>query len=123
MKYSEIVPSVLQDELIQIRDSMTDNSWRVGDICVELERYGEAMKYSISAMDIYKAVAMFAGKRSRTVREYAGLSAFYSPGELRSLQDGGQDWRMEAGFGVVRYAGRDTWQACERGCNGSQVYE
>ena len=73
--YSDIVPMELQEELIMIRDTVTRQSWRVGDIVLLL------IKLNPEALndEIQKAVGSYVGKSSRTVREYAMISGFYCP--------------------------------------------
>lgn len=86
MNYSDFVPEELQMELVAIRDAVTASNWRVGDICMELERYVVAMNKDVAKMEIYKAVGSFAGKASRTVREYAHLAGFYPEAIRREFE-------------------------------------
>lgn len=80
--YNEIVSTEYQHELLQIRDNVTKDSWKIGDITLAIK----AEHPEFAANIIYSAVGSFVGKASRTVREYAAISAFYSP-ETRSEFD------------------------------------
>jgi hypothetical protein len=74
--YSDIVPDDMQNRLIALRDSQSAGSFEIGDIALTIvEMNPEEQK-----MDVYKAIGMFVGKASRTVREYAAVSGFYSRG-------------------------------------------
>jgi len=75
--YAEIV-GAYQDELIYLRDSITQCSWRIGDIANELA----SIFTDETKQHIYGAVADFVGKSSRTVRDYADISRFY-PDDIR----------------------------------------
>lgn len=79
--YSEIVPSDIQDELITLRDNLTRSSFRIGDIALQIIA---GTQYGVEA--VYSAVGSFVGKSSRTIREYASVSAFY-PDEVRQMYD------------------------------------
>ena len=72
--YNEIIPDNLADELLAIRDSITSQSFRIGDIVIQIA----ASNQTFGIMQIYSAVGMFAGKASRTVREYAAVATMYS---------------------------------------------
>jgi hypothetical protein len=67
---------------LEIRDNLTRDSWRIGDIVLTIKaarvEYGNGV--------IYAAVGAFVGKSQRTIREYAAISAFYSP-ETREKYD------------------------------------
>ena len=81
--YGDIVPAELQDELIHIRDQHTDSAWMIGDICLMIkDLIDQEKKHYIGMMDIYSAVGSFAGKSSRTIREYAMIAKFF-PKEIR----------------------------------------
>lgn len=80
--YSEIIPDNLADELLAIRDSITSQSFRIGDIVLQIA----AGNRTFGIMQIYSAVGMFAGKASRTVREYAAVAAMYSPDRRREFE-------------------------------------
>ena len=79
IRYADIVPDAIQVELISLRDSMTRCGWRVGDLTNAIVDHCDVNKIMVSKMDVYQAVGVFAGKAGRTVRDYAMLSAFYSP--------------------------------------------
>src|SRR4030067_1621895 len=72
--YSEMIPTEYQDELLALRDSLTMNSWRVGDISLKIAQ----RRMEFHPTDIYAAVGSFVGKAERTIREYAAISAFYA---------------------------------------------
>jgi len=76
--YNEIVSEEYQSELIYLRDQITLNSFRIGDIALEVIRQNKT--YGI--MECYAAIGMFVGKSSRTIREYTAVSAMYQP-EIR----------------------------------------
>ena len=77
--YNEIVSEEYQSELIYLRDQITLNSFRIGDIALEVIRQNKT--YGI--MECYAAVGMFIGKSSRTIREYTAVSAMY-PQDIRA---------------------------------------
>lgn len=80
--YNDLIPTDLQDELIIIRDQDSSNSWRVADIVSEVIQFNVQNEHEFVMQDIYAAVAMFAGRSSRTVREYHHIGKFFAP-ELR----------------------------------------
>jgi hypothetical protein len=80
--YSKIVPEYLQTELINIRDNSTKTAWRLGSVVGEVRQYCENNKIIASDADIHSAIGSFAGKASRTIREYAHLAEFY-PEQVR----------------------------------------
>ena len=80
--YGNIVPTDLQDELMTIRDGLTHAAFRIGDILLQVIQERPDAKLS----EIHNAVAMFAGKRARTIREYAAIAAFY-PKSTRVIYD------------------------------------
>jgi len=75
--YNDLIPEDLQQRLIVLRDATTLVSWEIGDIALEAIRLNKA----VAVMKIYAAVGMFVGKQARTIREYAAVSAMYSPEE------------------------------------------
>ena len=82
MSYSNIIPLEIQDALLVIRDADTRNSWAIGDLTYAVIRYNQLNQTGADLQTIYAAVGMFAGKASRTIREYLYLARFYAP-ELR----------------------------------------
>jgi hypothetical protein len=84
MNYSDIVPEVLQQELMRIGDLQDQSCWRLGDICLQVFEYCTRNSKPVSKMDVYKAVSTFSGKQSRTVREFATMAKFYAP-EVREI--------------------------------------
>lgn len=75
--YSDIIPKNLQDELIQIGEDITRNTFRIGDIVVIAGEYAALNEIQCSKNDIYRAVGSFIGKASGTVRGYEALAKFY----------------------------------------------
>ena len=73
--YEEIIPIEQQHELLAIRDNVSKDSWRIGDITLEVK----AQHPEFGSGVIYSAIGAFVGKAQRTVREYAAISAFFSP--------------------------------------------
>jgi hypothetical protein len=82
MSYSAIVPMEIADKLLAIRDSLTRDCWAIGDLTYQVIRHNQLNQTGADLQTIYAAVGMFAGKASRTVREYFALSRFYPP-EIR----------------------------------------
>jgi hypothetical protein len=80
--YTRIVPEEIQNELLAIRDSSKNQSFRLGDICGEVRQFCEANKIIASDADLHSAVGSFAGKASRTIREYQHLAEFF-PASIR----------------------------------------
>jgi len=82
ISYSDLVPMLLQDELISLRDEMTRDSWRVADITEMTIDFNLSNHREFEYEDIYRAVGMFVGKASRTIREYHHIGRFF-PLEIR----------------------------------------
>ncbi len=80
--YGDIVPEDLQNELIRIRDSHTRQCFRVGEIVDEVITFNRTQGKTTELQHIYSAVALFAGRESRTVREYHAISRLF-PLEIR----------------------------------------
>jgi hypothetical protein len=80
--YGDLIPAKLQNELIAIRDSSTRQCWRIADICAEVVEWNRANGQEIEMQQVYAAVGLFAGKASRTVREYHFIGRFFQP-EIR----------------------------------------
>jgi len=78
---STIIPDQLQNELFRIRDNETHDSWRLGDITIEIFEYNRLNATGAKDMEIYKAVGSMAGKASRTVREYYATSQLFGDHE------------------------------------------
>ena len=71
--YSDLIPDEIQAELISIKESILDQSFRLGDIAKDCaSRNPEQAKIAV-----YRAVGSFCGKKSRSVREYADIAEFY----------------------------------------------
>ncbi len=80
--YNQIVPGVLQDELISLGDAHSLIAWRIGDIVEEVIEYVTCNRMEVSREEIHAAVGLFCGKKARTVREYAHIARLYVP-EIR----------------------------------------
>jgi len=76
--YNDIVPDWIQNELIQIRDTDTLNSWRLGELTWMTYQDCKARGLNVEKGDIYRAVGALCGKSARTVREYATVRKFYN---------------------------------------------
>jgi hypothetical protein len=105
--YGDILSPEYQEELIALRDSLTRDSFRIGDI-VALVAYERP---DILPKEIHSAVGAFAGKKSRTVREYAAISRFYPPevreryavltfDHFRTAMSLGEKWREALDWAV-----------------------
>ena len=71
--YSDLIPDEFQEELLQIKESVLDQSFRLGDIARDCTlRNPEETKACV-----YRAVGSFCGKKSRSVREYADIAEYY----------------------------------------------
>ena len=75
--YTRLIPQDLQEELINLRDGVTRDAWRLGDICEEVGRFCKMNAIRHGKADLYKAVASISGKKARTVREYHRTAQFY----------------------------------------------
>lgn len=75
--YNDIIPEEVQQQLIQLRDVITQVGWTVGDLTNYVIRHNAESGKWITKEVIYSAVGNLVGKASRTVREYAMMSAFY----------------------------------------------
>lgn len=80
--YGDLIPVNLQDELIAIRDSNTRQSWRIADIVDEVISFCRTNNREAEMQEVYAAVGLFAGRASRTVREYHAIGRFFPP-EIR----------------------------------------
>lgn len=80
--YNEIIPEQLQAELLRIRDSLTQDLWKIGDITLAIQ----VSRPEVSPAVVNSAVGMFVGKAQRTIREYVAMSKFY-PQEIREQFD------------------------------------
>jgi len=98
--YDAIIPSDFIEELIVIRDSITQASFRTGDIVNQIKQARPDLEPNL----VYSAVGSFVGKRSRTVREYAMVSAFYPMNIRREYETLSFDHFRTA----MRYG--DNWQ-------------
>lgn len=78
ISYSDIVPTEIQDELIQIGLVDTQNMFYIGDIANDLYETAVALRKPITHQYVCAAVAKFCGRSSRTVRLYSNIADFYS---------------------------------------------
>jgi hypothetical protein len=79
---NEIIPQNYQNDLMVLRDVDTKIQFSVGDITLLIIEEHKANKKLYPVLSIYKAVASFVGRSSRTVREYAMIARFFTP-EIR----------------------------------------
>ena len=82
MNYENLIPSELINELITIRDSVTKDNFRIGDIVGIVIKVCDARGLQVLREDIYKAVGCYVGKAARSVREYYMVAQIY-PESLR----------------------------------------
>ena len=71
--YDEIIADEYQIKLMAYKDSLFNASFQIGDICNEILVNDPVHEKAL----IYKAIALYAGKSARTIREYSAVSAFY----------------------------------------------
>lgn len=76
ISYNDVIPMEYQNELLNMRDMESRNSFRAGDITNELLAQNQDKDL------VYSAVGSYVGKAKRTVREYAMVSRFY-PDKIR----------------------------------------
>ena len=70
LSYANIVPDGVQDMLLAIRDRERVDRFAVGDLTQAVTIDCDYRCLEVTKEDVYKAVASFVGKQSRTVREY-----------------------------------------------------
>lgn len=75
--YNEVIPQNLQNELIAIRDSISQNFWDIGDISLMVCNYVDDNDISVSRDFVWRAVGAFVGLSARTIREYARVAKFF----------------------------------------------
>ncbi len=76
--YNEVIPQNLQNELIAIRDSISQNFWDIGDISLMVCNYVDDNDIPVSRDFVWRAVGAFVGLSARTVREYARVARFFN---------------------------------------------
>lgn len=86
MNESKIIPINLQDQLMAIRDSMSRDSWGIGDISIQIVNLNRDNGTGATETEIHKAIGSIVGKASRTIREYIQVSQFYDDHD-RELYD------------------------------------
>jgi len=77
---NDLVPEEYQMRLMMWRDEFTRGYFEIGDIANEIVVYNIQQGMKIDQNSIYSAVGKFCGKSGRTVRDYAEVAAFFSPG-------------------------------------------
>jgi hypothetical protein len=92
VSYKDAIPDDIQDELIAIRDRLTESAFKVGDIALQVI----SARKDLSKDFIYSAVGSFCGRSARTVRYYAMVAEFYTP-EVRG-------WYPTLSFDHFRFA-------------------
>jgi len=78
VNYNDIIPEDVQQQLIALRDAITQIGWLVGDLTNYVIRWNADSGKWVTKDVIYSAVGNLVGKAARTVREYAMMSAFYT---------------------------------------------
>jgi len=87
MSYSDIIPNHLQEELIQIGEDITKQTFRVGDIVVAVYEFVEANGLDCTKRDIWRAVGSFVGKAAATIQGYETLARFYPPSVRKHYEE------------------------------------
>ena len=59
--YNEVIPQNLQNELIAIRDSISQNFWDIGDISLMVCNYVDDNDIPVSRDFVWRAVGAFVG--------------------------------------------------------------
>ncbi len=77
MSYNSIIPTHLQEELIQIGEDITQHTFRIGDIIIAVIDFVEANHIPCSKRDVWRAVGSYIGKAAATVQGYEALARFY----------------------------------------------
>jgi len=111
----DIMPEDEKDEIIARGDRATDDRWFLGDIAnrwIERVEAGEFPKLPYgkpvcNVMDVYPAVAYLYGENvsARTIRYYAEIARFYSPGTRAKY-----DVLSFKHFETAMRWGRESWQ-------------
>ncbi len=84
--YNNIVSDELQMELLDLRDNIRNNSFRIGDIAVKVMNEAEKNGLNVSQTMVWSAVGSFVGYSARTIRYYAETALFY-PNNIRDKYD------------------------------------
>jgi len=87
MKYGEIVPQNLQDELAMISAQETLNSWRIGEIANSLFVMASQAGEKVTMQNVCAAVGYFCGRSVSSVIQCARLEKQFPP-EIREVYDG-----------------------------------
>lgn len=74
---NDIVPEVLQNELMQLRNADQLISFRIGDIANQLVEEAVRSGLKVPVARVFGAVGNFCGRSQRTIEEYADVAAFY----------------------------------------------
>ena len=84
--YNLIVPKHLQDELIQIGEDLSRQTFRVGDIVISIADYVSANNMQCTKRDIWRAVGSFVGKSASSIQSYEALANFYPESVRREFE-------------------------------------
>lgn len=84
--YNDVIPQNLQNELLAIRDNLSQNFWDIGDIALMVCNYVDDNEMMVSRDFVWGAVGAFVGLSARTIREYARVARFYDY-EIRKKYD------------------------------------
>lgn len=104
MSFNMIVPDDLQMELLDLRDNIRNNSFKVGDIAWKVMQGSLERGLNVSQSMVWAAVGSFVGYSSRTIRYFAETASFYP----KSIRDK-YDILPFSHFVYARYKG-DKWQ-------------
>jgi len=101
--HTQIIPDEYQNELIQIGEKVSENSFRIGDIANHCISINHLSGNDITNQNVYVAIAEFCGRQARTVRYYAEIALRYSP-DIRQKYS-------EIKFDTFRFASRfSNWE-------------
>lgn len=84
--YNKIVSDDLQMELLDLRDNIRNNSFRIGDIAMRVLNDAERNGLNVTQTYVWAAVGSFVGYSARTIRYYAETADFFSK-EVREKYD------------------------------------
>jgi len=73
MSYEDVIPEEYMFRLMALAEEETKSSWEIGDITNLI------LKTAGKRLEVYQAIGAMIGKKSRTIREYSRVSAFYPP--------------------------------------------
>ena len=87
MRYSEIIPQSLQEELSQISTNETRNSWRIGEIANQIFINASLQGGALSFQFVCSAVSYYCGRSVSSVMQLAKVEKQFPP-EIREEFDG-----------------------------------